>query len=79
MSQYNFYNQPKKVTFLDIIWYYKYHVAFYMVCISFFTFIALYSLNIVPDELKMAGSIPDTALANEPATSSIPFISPLKS
>jgi LPXTG-site transpeptidase (sortase) family protein len=52
MSQYQPHNSSK-TSFLDLIWAYKYYLAFYIVTISFLTFTVLYLTGGIPDELKI--------------------------
>jgi LPXTG-site transpeptidase (sortase) family protein len=50
---------------LDIIWYYKFQLAFYIVVVSGLTFVGLYVLNAVPSELKLNDSpVSETAAKN---------------
>ncbi len=51
------------MAFLDIVWKYKYLLAFYTVVISFGSFTALYLVGLVPSELKMADAPAYTMLA----------------
>lgn len=50
MSQ---YQQPTSISLFDLIWRYKFMLAFYSIGVSAFTFIGLYFLKAVPTELRV--------------------------
>ncbi len=52
MSQYRQKPRPP-ASFLDIVWRYKFYLAFYIICISFASFALLYFIGGVPDELRV--------------------------
>ncbi len=49
-------NRPQHISFLDIIWRFKYQLALYIVLISFLTFTGLYLIGGVPTELQVVDS-----------------------
>jgi LPXTG-site transpeptidase (sortase) family protein len=67
------HHQPDNRTslsFLDIVWRYKYYLAFYIVSISFLSFTVLYLIGGVPAELKLLSPSPEPrALATATSTS----------
>jgi LPXTG-site transpeptidase (sortase) family protein len=65
MNQHN----QRQISMLDIIWYYKYQLALYIVFISLFSFATLYALNAVPNEL---------VLIDEPETPAVTTSTPTK-
>jgi LPXTG-site transpeptidase (sortase) family protein len=52
MSQYQQHNSQSP-SFLDIVWRFKFYLAFYVLAISFLSFTALYLLGGVPTELRV--------------------------
>jgi LPXTG-site transpeptidase (sortase) family protein len=50
MSQYQPTNSS---SLLDLVWHYKFYLAFYILAISFFSFTVLYLVGGVPDELRV--------------------------
>jgi LPXTG-site transpeptidase (sortase) family protein len=60
MSQ---YPRKKSISVLDLVWYYKFRLAFYIVAISFLSFAFLYAINAVPAELQSINETSDTAQA----------------
>lgn len=65
--------KSQKMGFLDLVWYYKYWFAFYIICTSTLTFAGLYIIGGVPDELKLvsADSLPTQSITT-PASVTIP-------
>lgn len=57
MSQ---YPRQRSISFLDLIWKFKFLLLFYVVCISTVTFIVLYALGGVPKEFQVFGSNDDS-------------------
>ncbi len=47
------YQKSHNLSFLDLVWHYKYHLALYIVVISFITFCILYMIGGVPEELRL--------------------------
>ncbi|MDQ3014382.1 MAG: sortase [bacterium] len=72
MSQ---YPRQRSISFLDLIWKFKFLLLFYVVCISTVTFIVLYALGGVPNELRALGSgdtTPSTVSTGSPQASVSP-------
>ncbi|MBX4198004.1 sortase [Candidatus Parcubacteria bacterium] len=53
MSQ---YPEREKISFLDLVWKFKFLLLWYVICIGTVTFAVLYALGGVPDELKVQSS-----------------------
>jgi LPXTG-site transpeptidase (sortase) family protein len=73
MSQY----QPENSTpgFLDLVWHYKYYLAFYVIGISFLSFTALYLLGGVPIELRVLDEKPIARPVDPEGTASSTILS----
>ncbi len=50
------------ISFLNLIWRFKFHLALYIVVISCLTYVALYLLGGVPEEFKASDSTPDNVV-----------------
>lgn len=55
MSQ---HQTPHTMSFLDIVWHFKFQLVGYIIVISFLSFIALYIVGGVPEELKVNSTVP---------------------
>jgi sortase (surface protein transpeptidase) len=72
MSQ---YPHQKSISFLDLVWKFKFHLVLYIFCISTVTFAVLYALGGVPDELRVLNSTETTTpptITREPSPKAIP-------
>jgi LPXTG-site transpeptidase (sortase) family protein len=67
MSQYP-QRQPQKIGFLDIIWYYKYRLVFYIIFTSALSFAVLYLIDAVPDEFRVVTPGVDTPTVSATST-----------
>jgi LPXTG-site transpeptidase (sortase) family protein len=65
----NSQNPQSKLSFLDIIWHYKFQLMLYVVGISFVSFAILYAFGGVPDEFKLVSEKPEIARAQTATTS----------
>ena len=64
-QRYTFEYPAPEMGFLDLIWNYKFHLAFYIVLISTVTFIGLYLIGGVPAELRTVDSTVDSTDSTE--------------
>ncbi len=52
----NHYPRQQHISFLDLVWRFKGYLALYIIGVSFLTFVGLYLIGGVPDELKVSDS-----------------------
>ena len=70
-SHHNQNPPPKATTFLDLVWQYKFYLAFYAICISFLSFALLYLIGGVPEELRVLDAVQPTPPTVTTVTSAI--------
>ncbi len=68
-------SENQNIGFLDIVWRYKFRLAFFIVLISFISFTFLYIIGGVPDELKVLDNNSAPVDLNAPA--SVPSTAPI--
>jgi LPXTG-site transpeptidase (sortase) family protein len=73
MSQ---YQRQKSISMLDLVWKFKFQLLFYVLCISTATFIVLYALGGVPEELRILDAQEDMTITPITLTTTAHIVTP---